>query len=161
MFDEAEETDNGERARLPVSPSPPLTVCLPGGSPSSPQPLELFSSACPLLGDTDPPYLATPECLHLSAEKLGHGDSPHYSPPKFCWRTGDTDSPFSSRQEVRIDDLYDRHDPLPKWRGRGAANAERLQHRGQRQHGAPELSDHGNHSTELIDTGFNSDTRQM
>ncbi|XP_033948018.1 short transient receptor potential channel 7b [Pseudochaenichthys georgianus] len=160
MFDEAEETDNGERARLPESPSPPLTVCLPGGSPSSPQPLELFSSACPLLGDTDPPYLATPECLHLSAEKLGPGDSPHYSPPKFCWRTGDTDSPFSSRQEVRIDDLYDRHDPLPKWRGRGAANAERLQHRGQRQHGAPELSDHGNHSTELIDTGFNSDTRQ-
>ncbi|KAI9538889.1 Short transient receptor putative channel 7 [Dissostichus eleginoides] len=160
MFDEGEETDNGERARLPESPSPPLTVCLPGGSPSSPRLLDLFSSACPLLGDTDPPYLATPECLHLSAEKLGPGDSPHYSPPKFCRRTGDTDSPFSSRHEVRIEDLYDRHDPLPKWRGRGAANAERLQHRGQRQHGAPELSDHGNHSTELIDTGFNSDTRQ-
>ncbi|KAK5864807.1 hypothetical protein PBY51_016019 [Eleginops maclovinus] len=159
MFDEGEENDNGERPRLPESPSPPLTVCLPGGSPSSPRPLDLFSSACPLLGDTDQHYLATPECLHLSPEKRT-GDSPDFSPPKFCQSIGDTDSPFGSRHELRIDDLYDRHDPLPKWRGRGAANAERLQHRGQRLQRAPELSDHGNHSTEHIDTGFNSETRQ-
>ncbi|XP_029297432.1 LOW QUALITY PROTEIN: short transient receptor potential channel 7b [Cottoperca gobio] len=157
MFDEGEETDNGERAHLPDSPSPSLSVCLPRGSPSSPRPLDLFSSASPLLGDTDPAYLATPECLHPSPEKRGPGDSPHVTPPKFCQSTGDTGSPFGSRQDVRIDDLYDRYDPYPKWRGRGAANAERLQHRGQRRDAAPEPSDH---SDEHIHTGFNSDTRQ-
>lgn len=160
MFDEGEETDSGERPHLSESPSPPLSVCLPRGSPSSPRPLDLFSSASPLLGDTDPPYLATPECLHPSPENRPPGDSPHFTPPKFCHSTGD--SAFLSRQDVRIDEVYDRcDDPLPKWRGRGAANAEHFQHRGQRLPRTPELPDHGNHfSAEHIDTGFNSESRQ-
>ncbi|XP_037637059.1 short transient receptor potential channel 7-like isoform X1 [Sebastes umbrosus] len=157
MFDEGEETDSGERARLSRSPSPPLSVCLPRGSPSSPRPLDLFSSACPLLGDTDPPYLAAPECLHPSPppESREPGDS-----PKFCQSSGgDAGSPFrSQREDVRIDAAYDRcDDPVPKWRGRGAANSESFQHRGQR------LSDHGNHSVEHVehvDTGYNSESRQ-
>lgn len=163
MSDEGEESDSGERARLSESPSPPLSVCLPRGSPSSQRPLDLFSSASPLLGDTDPPYLASPECLHPSPENREPGDSPHFSPHrKFLQRTGDTGSPFLSGQDVRIDAAYDRYDdPLPKWRGRGAANTERLQHRGQRLHRAAELSDYGNHySMEHLDPEFNSETRQ-
>lgn len=162
MCDEGEESDSGERAHLSESPSPPLSVSLPRGSPSSPRPLDLFSSASPLLGDTDPPYLATPECLHPSPEDRDLGDSTHSTPPKFRRRTGDTGSPFLSRPDVRIDVVHDRYDdPLPKWRGRGAANAERFQHRGQRLHRAPELSGYGNHfSVEHIDTEFNSESRQ-
>ncbi|GAA6225386.1 short transient receptor potential channel 7-like [Lates japonicus] len=159
MSDEGEESDSGERAHLSGSPSPPLSVCLPRGSPSSQRPLDFFSSASPLLGDTDPPYLASPDCLHASPENREPGDSPHFTPPKFRQRTGDTGSPFRSRQDVRIEAVYD--DPFPKWRGRGAANAERFQHRGQRLQRAPELSDYGNHYTvEHIDTEFNSETRQ-
>ncbi|XP_042349343.1 short transient receptor potential channel 7-like [Plectropomus leopardus] len=163
MSDEGEETDSGERAHLSESPSPPLSVCRPRGSPSSPRPLDIFSSASPLLGDTDPPYLATPECIHASPENREPGFSPHFTPPKFCQSTGDTGgSPVCPRQDVRIDAVYDRcDDPFPKWRGRGAATADRLQHRGQRMHRAPEPSDHGNHfSAEHIDTGFNSESRQ-
>lgn len=162
MSDEGEETDSGERAHLSESPSPPLSVYPPGGSPPSSRPLDIFSSASPLLGDTDPPYLATPECVHAPPENRELGFSPHFTPPKFCQSTGDIGSPLCSRPDVRIDAVYDhRDDPFPKWRGRGAANAERFQHRGQRLHRAPELSDHGNHfSAEHIDTGFNSETRQ-
>ncbi|KAG7230328.1 hypothetical protein INR49_024432, partial [Caranx melampygus] len=163
MSDEGEESDSGERAHLSESPSPPLSVCLPRGSPSSQRPLDFFSSASPLLGDTDPPYLASPECLHPSPENREPGDSPHFSPHrKFLRRTGDTGSPFLSGQDLRIDAAYDRYDdPFPKWRGRGAANTERLQHRGQRLHRAPELSDYGNHySVEHLDPEFNSETRQ-
>lgn len=162
MCDEGEESDSGERGHPSESPSPPLSVCLPRGSPSSPRPLNLFSSASPLLGDTDPPYLASPECLHPSPENREPGGSPHLTPPKFHQDTGDSGSPFRSRQDVRIDAVYDHYDdPFPKWRGRGAANAERFQHRGQRLHRAPELSDHGNHfSVEHIDTEFNSESRQ-
>ncbi|XP_031159011.1 short transient receptor potential channel 7 [Sander lucioperca] len=161
MSDEGEESDNGERAHLSESPSPSLSVRLPRGSPSSPQPLQLFSSASPLLGDTDLPYLATPECLHPSPDYQEPRDSPHFTTPKFCQSTGDTGSPFHSRQDVRIDAVYDRCDDMfPKWRGRGAANAERFQHHGQRLHRAPELPDHGNHSVEHIDTEFKSETRQ-
>uniref|UniRef100_A0AAQ5YR84 Transient receptor ion channel domain-containing protein n=1 Tax=Amphiprion ocellaris TaxID=80972 RepID=A0AAQ5YR84_AMPOC len=162
MSDEGEESDSGERARLSESPSPPLSVGLPRGSPSLPRPLNLFSSASPLLGDTDPPYLATPECLHPSPENTELGDSTHFTPPKFRRRTGDTGSPLRSRPAVRIDEAHDHYDePFSKWRGRGAANADRFQHRGQRLQRAPELSDYGNHySVEHIDTDFNSETRQ-
>ncbi|XP_075959755.1 short transient receptor potential channel 7b [Anarhichas minor] len=164
MFDEGDEADSGERAHLSESPSPPLPVCLPRGSPSSPRPLDLFSSASPLLGDADPPYLATPECLYPSPENRDPGDSPHSTPPKLYQSIGDTGSPFRSWQDVRTDALFDRcDDPFPKWRGRGAANTDSFQHRGQRLHRAPEGSDHGdhgNHSVEHIDTGFNSESRQ-
>uniref|UniRef100_A0A669BSP4 Transient receptor potential cation channel subfamily C member 7 n=1 Tax=Oreochromis niloticus TaxID=8128 RepID=A0A669BSP4_ORENI len=162
MCDEGEESDSGERGHLSESPSSPLSLRLPRGSPSSPRPLDLFSSASPLLGDTDPPYLASPECLHPSPEYQETGGSTHFTPPKFPQRTGDTGSPFLSRPGIHIDAVYDQYDdPFPKWRGRGAANAERFQHRGQRLHRAPELSDYGNHYTvEHIDTEFNSETRQ-
>lgn len=168
MSDEGEESDSGERAHVSESPSSPLSVCHPRGSPSIPRPLDLFSSASPLLGDTDPPYLASPECLHPSPENREPGDSPHFTPPKFRQRTGrtgdtgDTGSPFRSRQDVHLDAVYDRYDdPFPKWRGRDAGNAERFQHRGQRLSRAPELSDYGNHySVEHIDTEFNSESRQ-
>lgn len=161
MSDEAEESDSGERGHLSESPSPPLSICLPRGSPSSPRPLDLFSSASPLLGDTDPPYLASPECLHPSPESPEPGDSPHLTAPKFQG-TGDTGSPFRSRYGVRIDAACDHYDePFPKWRGRGAVNAELVQHRGQRLQRTPELSGHGNHySVEHVDTEFNSDNRQ-
>jgi len=162
MSDEGEESDSGERVHLSESPSPPLSFSLPRGSPSSPRPLDLFSSASPLLGDTDPPYLASSECLHPSLESQELGGSVHFTPPKFHQRTGDTGSPFRSTPDVPVDAGYDHHnDPLPKWRGRGAANAERFQHRGQRLQRAPELSDCGNHcSVEHIDTEINSETRQ-
>lgn len=162
MCDEGEESDSGERGHLSESPSSPLSLRLPRGSPSSPRPLDLFSSASPLLGDTEPPYLASPECLHPSPEYQETGGSTHFTPPKFPQRTGDTGSPFLSRPGIHIDAVYDQYDdPFPKWRGRGAANAERFQHRGQRLHRAPELSDYGNHYTvEHIDTEFNSETRQ-
>ena len=160
MSDEGEESDGGERGHLSESPSPTLSVCLPrGGSPSSARPLDLFSSASPLLGDTDPPYLASPECRHPSPENR---DSPHLTPPKLLRGIGDTaGSPLRPRRDVRLDAVYDRcDDPYPKWRGRGGANSERFQHHGQRIHRAPELSDHGNHhSAEHIDTEFNSESR--
>lgn len=162
MSDEGEESDSGERGHLSESPSPPLSVCLHRESPSSSRPLDLFSSASPLLGDTDPPYLASPECLHPSPENQEPGDPPHTPPPKFHHGTGDTGSSFTSCRDVRVDAVYDRyHEPFPKWRGRGSANPERIQHRGQRLHRAPELSDQENHcSAEHIDTEFNSETRQ-
>lgn len=160
MSDEGEESDSGERARRSESPSPPLSVCPPRGSPASPRPLDLFSSASPLLEDTDPPYLASSECLNASTDHRGPGDSPHFTPPKFRQRTGD--SPFRSRQYLRIDPACDHHDdPVPTWRGRGAGNMERFQHRGQRRHRSPELPDYGNHHpVENIDTEFKSETRQ-
>lgn len=162
MSDEGEESDSGERPRLSESPSPPLSVSLPRGSPTSQRPLNLFSSASPLLGDTDPPYFASPECLHTSIENREPGDSSHFTSPKLRQRTGDTGSPFRSQPDVRIDAVYDCYDdPFPRWRGRGAAKTERFQHRGQRLHRAPELSDYGNHySVEHIDTEFNAETRQ-
>lgn len=162
MSDEGEESDSGERARLSESPSPPLSDCHPEGSTSSPRPLDLFSSASPLLGDIDPPYLASPECLHPSPENREQGDSPHSTTPKLRQRTGDTGSPFRSWQDVRLDVVYDRHDyPFSKWRGRGAGSAERFQHRGQRVPRAPELSDSGNHySVEPTDTEINSESLQ-
>ncbi|TNN77735.1 Short transient receptor potential channel 7 [Liparis tanakae] len=142
MFEEGDEADSGERAH--ESPSPPAPV-----RPSSPRPLDLFSSASPLLGDTDPPYLAAPECLYPSPENQEPGDSPHFTPPKLCQSIGDRGSPFPSRQDARTDALFDRCDDLfPKWRGRGAANNDGVQHRGQRLHRTPERSDHGNHSVE-------------
>lgn len=156
MSDEGDESDSGERGQISGSPSPTPSVCLPPGSPSSRRPLDLFSSASPLLGDTDPPYLASPQCLHASPEDR---DSPCISTPKFQQGTG---SPFRSRHDVRVDAVYDRYDDsFPKWRGRGAANAERFQHRGQRLQPAPERTDQGNHfSADHIDTEFNSESRQ-
>ncbi|AWP12025.1 putative short transient receptor potential channel 7-like [Scophthalmus maximus] len=152
MSDEGEESESGERAHLSDSPSPPLSARLPRGSPASQRPLDFFSSAALLLEDTDPPCLASPECPHPSP-----GDSPRSTPPKFLPRTGD-----SARQDVPIDTVCDRYDdPFPKWRGRSAAHAERVQHPGQRLHRGPELPDHGNHClVEHIDTEFNSETRQ-
>lgn len=162
MSDGGEESDSGERGHLSESSSPPLSLCVPRESPSTARPLHLFSSASPLLGDTDPPYLASPECLYTSPENREPGDSPHLTPPKFHQGTEDTGSPFRSRRNVRLDAVYDGYDdPFPKWRGRGAAKAERFQHRGQRLHRAPELSDRENHDfAERIDTEFNSETRQ-
>ncbi len=162
MSEEGEESDSGERGHLSESPSPPLSVCLHRESPSSSRPLDLFSSASPLLGDTDPPYLASPECLHASSEDREPDSSPHNTPPKFHHGTEDTGSSFASRRDVRVDAAFDRYDePFPKWRGRGSANPVRFQHRGQRLRRAPELSDQENHfSAEHIDTEFNSETRQ-
>lgn len=161
MSDGGEGSDGGGgRAHLSESPSPPLSVSLPRGLPSSPRPLDFCSSASPLLGDTDPPYLASSECLHPSPESRELGGSTHFTPPKFRQRAADTVSTFLSRPDVRIDAGYD-DDPLPKWRGRGSPSTELLQHRGQRLHRTPELSDYGNHySAEHLDTDFNSDSRQ-
>uniref|UniRef100_A0A3P9L214 Transient receptor potential cation channel, subfamily C, member 7b n=1 Tax=Oryzias latipes TaxID=8090 RepID=A0A3P9L214_ORYLA len=160
MCDEGEESDSGERAHLSESPSLPLAVIFPRGSPSSPRPLDLFSSASPLLGDTDPPYLASSECLHLSPENLELGVSTRFTPPKFHQSTEGAGSPL--RPDSWRDVGYDHYDaPVPKWKGRGAESSERLQHRGQRPQQAPELQDYGNHcSTELRDTEFDSETRQ-
>lgn len=160
MSDEGEEGDSGEKGHLSESPSPPPSVCLSRESPSSPRILNLFSSASPLLGDTDPSYHASPECLHPSPENQVPRGSPHLTPPKFLEGTGDTGSPFLSRHDVGIEALYDRSDvPFPKWRGRGAANAERLQYRGQKPHRAAEQPDQGNHYSEHIDTETNSESR--
>lgn len=158
MSDEGEESDSGERPRLSESSAPPLSVCLPRGSPTSQRPLNIFSSASPLLGDTDPPYLTSPECLHPSIENREAGDS--FTPPKLRQRIGDSGSPFRSQPDVRIDTVHDCYDdPFPKWRGRGAADAERFQHRGQRLNRAPELLDYENHcSVEHIDTELNRQT---
>ncbi|XP_029368086.1 short transient receptor potential channel 7b [Echeneis naucrates] len=160
MSDEGEESDSGERARLSESPSSPLTVC-PRGSPSSQRPLDLFSSACPLLGDTDPPYLASPECLHPSPVNRDSEDSPHFTPDrKFLLRTGERDSPLWSGRDERVDAALVRgDDPIPKRRGRGAAPAERFQHRGQRLCQAPGRTDFGNHHPEHIDPESEPDTR--
>ncbi|KAG8004032.1 Short transient receptor potential channel 7 [Nibea albiflora] len=114
----------------------------------------------PLLGDTDTSYLASPECLHPSPEKRVPRGSPHLTPPKFLQGTGDTGSPLLSRQDVGIEAVYDRSDePFPKWRGRGAANTERFQYRGQKLPRAAEQPDQGNHYSEHIDTETNSETR--
>uniref|UniRef100_UPI003AAE8005 short transient receptor potential channel 7b isoform X2 n=1 Tax=Centroberyx gerrardi TaxID=166262 RepID=UPI003AAE8005 len=164
MSDEGEESDSGERAHLPESPSPPLSLGPPGGSPSSPRPLDLFSSASPLLGDPDPPYLASPERLHSSPERRKPGDSPHFTPPKFRQRSGDAGgSPLRRQQDARLAAVDGRCDePSPRRRGGDAANADRLQHRGQRLHRAPELSDYGNHySVQLVDTELNSETQHQ
>uniref|UniRef100_A0A8C6KB31 Transient receptor potential cation channel subfamily C member 7 n=1 Tax=Nothobranchius furzeri TaxID=105023 RepID=A0A8C6KB31_NOTFU len=162
MSERGEESDGGGRAKRSESPSPPLSVSLPRGLSPSPRPLDFCSSASPLLGDTDPPYLASSECLHPSPESRELGVSTHFTPPKFRARTADTVSSFRSRPDVRIDVGFKHYDdPLPKWRGRGSPSTELLQHRGQRPLRAPELSDHGNHfSSEHIDTDFTSESRQ-
>lgn len=162
MSDEGEESDSGDRGHPSESPSPPLTVCAPRESHSPARPLDLFSSASPLLGNTDPPYHASPECLHPSPEKRAPGECPHLTPPKFCRGADDICSPFRLRRNVRLDAACDRYDdPLAKWRGRGAANAERFQHRGEGLHRAPELPDRENHySAEHVDAEFKSDSRQ-
>lgn len=162
MSDEGEGSDGGEGAR----PSAPPSARLPRGSPSTQRPLDLFSSASPLLGDTDPPYLASPESLRQSPERREPGGSARLTPPKLLRSPGDAGSPCRGRRGARTDAGCDGGgDPLPKWRGRGAADAERLQHRGQRLHRAPELpelSDLGNHhhSAEHADPEFTSETRQ-
>ncbi|XP_060935927.1 short transient receptor potential channel 7b isoform X1 [Limanda limanda] len=154
MSDEGEESDGGERAPLSESPSP--AGCLPPrGSPSSRRPLDFFSSASPLLEDTDPPYLASPGGLHPSAEDRDPEGSPRFSPPKFRGCTGDSGSPFPSRRDVPVDAVYDRRDdPGPKWRGRGGP-------RPQRGPEPPEPPDHGNHHiVEHTDPEFESESRQ-
>ncbi|XP_008418486.1 short transient receptor potential channel 7b [Poecilia reticulata] len=162
MSDGGEESDGGGRAHLSESPSPPLSVSLPRGSPSTSRPLDFFSSASPLLGESDPPFLASSECLHPSPETRELGGSTHFTPPKFRQRAVDSGCTSRSRPDVRIDVGHEQHDdPLPIWRGRGAESTERLQHRGQRLYRAPELSEYGNHfSAEHIETEFSSDSRQ-
>ncbi|KAF7647671.1 hypothetical protein LDENG_00168600 [Lucifuga dentata] len=162
MSDEGEESDSGERAHLSGSPSPPLSVCPPEGSPSSPRPLDLCSSTSPLLVDTDPPCRSTPACIHPSPETGEQVDSPKFTPPNFNQRTGDTGSAFRLREDLRLDAVHVCYDEsFPKWRG-GAAKADRFQHHGQRLHRAPELSDYGNHcSSESINPEFNSETRHQ
>ncbi|XP_054648914.1 short transient receptor potential channel 7-like isoform X2 [Dunckerocampus dactyliophorus] len=158
MSDEGEESDSGERAHRSEPPSPPL--CLPRGSPSCRRPLDLFSSASPLLEDTDPPYLASPDCLHSPPDTREQGDCPHLTPPKFRHCAGD--SPLSSHQYAHLDVVCDRYDePLPPWKGRGSESAGSLQHRGQRVYRVSESQGCGNHhANEHIDTDVNSDTRQ-
>lgn len=157
MSDEGDESDSGERGHLSESPSPPLSVSVPRDSPSSARPLDLFSSASPLLGDTDPPYLASPECLHASPENRTPGDTSHLSPTKFLKDTEDVGSPICSRRNVRLDAGYGHDDPFPKWRGRRDANAERFQHRGEGFHWAPELQDQRNHYSAEHISEFSSD----
>lgn len=161
MSDEGEDSDCGERGHLSsTSPSPPLSVCLPRESPSSARPLDLFSSASPLLGDTDPPYLASPECLHASPERLLAQLTPVKLQQQSAEEEEKSGSPLLLRRDVRLDALYD--EPFPKWRGRGAATSEhRLQHRGQRLRRAPELPEQGNHySADTIEPEYNSEPRQ-
>lgn len=158
MSDEGEESDSRERGHLSESPSPPLSVCVPRESPSPVRPLDLFSSASPLLGDTDPPYLASPEILHVSPGNRTPVDCSLLTPPKFHLCTEDAGYPFRSRRNVRLEAVYDRYnDPFPKWRGRGAENADHFQHQGQGLHHASELPDDKNH----IDAEFNSESRQV
>ncbi|XP_037531212.1 short transient receptor potential channel 7-like [Nematolebias whitei] len=159
MSDAGDGSDGGGRAHLSESPSPPLSVSVPRGLPSSPRPLDLFSSASPLLGDTDPPYLASSECLHATPESRDLEGSTHFT-PNFRPLAADTVPTFLSRTDVRVDAGHD-DDPIPKWSGRSSASTEHLQHRGQRQHRTSELLEHGNHcTTEHLHTEFNSDTRQ-
>ncbi|XP_023183946.1 short transient receptor potential channel 7 isoform X2 [Xiphophorus maculatus] len=162
MSDRGEESDGGGRAHLSESPSPPLSVSLPRGSPSTSRPLDFFSSASPLLGESDPPFLTSSECLNPSPGTRELGGSPHFTPPKFRQRAVDSGCTSRSRPDVGIDVGHEQHDdPLPIWRGRGAESTERLQHRGQRLYRAPELSEYGNHfSAEHIETEFSSDSRQ-
>ncbi|XP_068596283.1 short transient receptor potential channel 7b [Brachionichthys hirsutus] len=158
MSDEGEESDSGERGHRSESPSPPPSVCAPQESPSSDRTLDLFSSASPLLEATDPPCLASPERLYASREDQGTRESQHFTPPKFKQGTKDNGSPFRS---WRMDAVYDRNDdPFPKWRGRRAANAERLQSGGE-MHRTTELSDKENHFSAVpVDPEFNSQSRQ-
>lgn len=160
MSDEGEESDSGERARLSESPSPALSARHPAGSPSSPRPLDLRSSTELLLGDTDPPYLAPPDCLDPSLETGELVDSPTFTLPKFAQRTADRGPAYRRRQDPRADAGRDRTDePLPEWRGDAA---ERFQHHGQRLHRAPDLPDHRHDcSPEYVDPEFNSQTRHQ
>ncbi|XP_019739991.1 short transient receptor potential channel 7b [Hippocampus comes] len=155
MSDEGEESDGGEKERRSASPSPPL--CLPRGSPSCRRPLDLFSSSSPLLEDTDPPYLASSDCLHSSPEDRVLAESPHPTPPKFRNHTGD-----SPRLYAHLDVLCEHNDePLPPWKGCGPGNDADLQHRGQRAQRVPQPPDCGNHhANEHMSTDLNSDSRQ-
>lgn len=158
MSDEGDESDSGERGHLSESPSPPLSVCVTRDSPSSARPLDLFSSASPLLGDTDPPYLASPGCLHASPENRTPGDIPHLSPTKFLQDAEDVVSPIRSRRNVRLDAGYGHYDdPFPNWRGRRAANAERFQQRGRGFSQAPGPQDQRNHYSAEQIPEFSSD----
>lgn len=158
MSDEGDESDGGERGHLSESPSPPLSVCVPRDSPSSERPLDLFSSASPLLGDTDPPYLASPGCLRASPENRTPGDSSHLSPTKFLQDPEDVGSPIRLRRNVRLDAGYGHYDdPFPKWRGRRDANAERFQRRGDRFQPAPEVQEQRNHYSAEHIPEFSSD----
>lgn len=158
MSDEGDESDSGGRGHLSESPSSPLSGCVPRDSPSSARPLDLFSSASPLLGDTDPPYLASPECLQASPESRTPGDTPRPSPSKFLQDTEDAGSPIRLRRNVLLDAGYGHcDDPFPKWRGQRAANAERFQHRGQGFHRAPLLQDQRNHYSAEHISEFGSD----
>lgn len=162
MSDEGEDSDCGERGHLSETPSPPLSLSVPRESPCSARPLELFSSASPLLAHTDTPYLASTECLHTSPETRQRGDCPHFAPLKFQQGTEAASSPLRSRRNVRLEAACDRcDDPSAKWRGRGAATAVRFQHRGQGLSRAQGLPDHDNHHFPAhVDAEFNSQTRQ-
>ncbi|XP_061755779.1 short transient receptor potential channel 7-like isoform X2 [Nerophis ophidion] len=153
MSDEQEE---GERR--PQPPSPPS--CLPGGSPSCRRPLDLFSSASPLLEDTEPPYLASPDCLHSSPDTRGRRDSTGATPPKFLQSAGD--SPGSWRHGTHLAVVCGRYEePLPAWKGRSPESAGSLQHRGQKGERASESPGCGNHhADEHLDPDLSSDTRQ-
>lgn len=158
MSDEGDESDSGERGHLSESPSPPLSLCVPRDSPSPARPLDLFSSASPLLGDIDPPYLASPECLHASPENRTPRDIPHLSPTKFLQDTEDVVSPIRPRRNVRLDAGYGHDDdPFPKWRGRRSANVERFQHREEGFHQAPGVQEQRNHYSAEHIPEFSSD----
>lgn len=158
MSDEGDESDGGERGHLSESPSPPLSGCAPRDSPSSARPLDLFSSASPLLGDADAPYFASPGRLHGSPENRTPGDASRLSPTKFTQDAEDVGSPIRSRRTVRLDEGYGHYDdPFPKWRGRRAANAERFQHRGQRLQQPQEVQDQRNHYSAERIPEFSSD----
>lgn len=152
MSDEGEESDGGEKERRSASPSPSL--CLPRGSPSCRRPLDLFSSSSPLLEDTDPPYLASPDCLHSSPEDRDLAQATHPTPPKFRNHSGD-----STRLYAHLDVLCEQKDePLPPWKGLGPGNDADLQHRGQRTQRVPQPPDFGNHHANEH-TSTDSDSR--
>ncbi|KAJ3588026.1 hypothetical protein NHX12_011620 [Muraenolepis orangiensis] len=174
MADEGEESNNGEGGQFPESPSSPArSPGAPGGSTpsspgpldlfsstsspgpldlfSSPGPLDLFSSTSPLLCETEePPYLLTATRETGARRSPARGESAHSSPPpKWHRRSRDTEPfpPRGARQHGAMEEEEDGDvDPVPVWRrGDPDANAGRLHHRGQRGSVTHDPADDGNH----------------
>ncbi|CAL8264069.1 unnamed protein product [Lota lota] len=160
MADDGEESDNGKvRGQFPEvteSPSPPRSPSALGGStPSSPGPLDLFSSTSPLLCDPESSYLTSQETVE---------SAPTTTPPKFHCRSRDPESFSRARQDARlamVDGARD-VDPFPGWRRAPPdANAGHFHHRGQRFTRTQDPTDYVNHySIQPADVDLNPETRQ-